>query len=72
MLWNQCDQALQVGLSLPTRQVPKSPQLTTCHIRPEERIHLKFNDEISVFHVESDLSSKTQKQGEDEEDLHTY
>ena len=36
-------------------------------INPEDRIHLKLNDQIPVHHIEIDLAAKTPKQDEDEE-----
>ena len=70
-LWNYCDQTLQFEFVLahvPGTENPAADYLSRLDIRPEERIHLKLNDEIPVFHVEIDLASRTPKQDEEEEE----
>ena len=70
-LSNCYDQALQfdvVVAHLPGTENNAADYLSRLDIRPEEQIHIKLNDEIFVYHVEIDLSSKTPKQDEDEED----
>ena len=70
-LRNYCDQTLQFEFVLahvPGTENPAADYLSRLDIRPEERIHLKLNDEIPVFHVGIDLASKTPKQDEEEEE----
>ena len=70
LMWNYCDQALRFDFVLayvPGTGNPATDYLSQLEIRPEERMHLKLNDEFPVYHFEIDLSSKTPKQDEDEE-----
>ena len=70
-LWNHCDQALQFDFVLthvPGVENPAADYLSRININPEDRIHLKLNDQIPVHHIEIDLAAKTPKQDEDEED----
>ena len=70
-LWNHCDQALQFDFVLahvPGVENPAADYLSRLDINPEDRIHLKSNDQIPVHHIEIDLAAKTPKQDDDEED----
>ena len=67
-LWNHCDQALQFDAHVLGVENPAADYLSRLHIIPEDRIHLKLNDQIPVHHIEIDLAAKTPKQDEDEED----
>ena len=70
-LWNYCNQTLQFEFVLahvPGTENPAADYLSRLDIRPEERIHLKLNDEIPVFHVEIDLASRTPNHDEEEEE----
>ena len=70
-LWNHCDQALQFDFVLahvPGVENPAADYLSRLDINPEDRIHLKLNDQISVHYIEIDLAAKTPKQDDDEED----
>ena len=72
-LRNYCDQALQFNFLI--AQVsgtanPATDYLLRLNKAPEERIHRhKLHHEIPVYHVASDLSSKTTKQDEQGEDF---
>ena len=70
-LWNHCDQALQFDFVLahvPGVENPAADYLSRLDINPEDRIHLKLNDQIPVHYIEIDLAAKTPKQDDDEED----
>ena len=70
-LWNHCDQALQFDFVLahvPGVEIPAADYLSRLDINPEDRIHLKLNDQIPVHYIEIDLAAKTPKQDDDEED----
>ena len=70
-LWNHCDQALQFDFVLahvPGVENPAADYLSRLDINPEDRIHLKLNDQIPVYYIEIDLAAKTPKQDDDEED----
>ena len=70
-LWNHCDQAHQFDFVLahvPGVENPAADYLSRLDVNPEDRIHLKMNDQIPVHHIEIDLAAKTPKQDEDEED----
>ena len=70
-LWNYCNQTLQfefVFAHVPGTENPAADYLSRLDIRPDERIHLKLNDEIPVFHVEIDLASRTPKQDEEDDE----
>ena len=60
-LWNHCDQALQFDLVLahvPGLENPTADYLSRLDINPEDRIHLKLNDQIPVHYNEIDLAAK--------------
>ena len=70
-LWNYCDQALQFDFVLahvPGTEYPAADYLSRADINPQDRIHLKRNDQIPIYHVEFDLEPKTPKQDDSEED----
>ena len=46
---------------------PACRLLARLDITPEDRIHLKLNDQIPVHHIEIDVAAKPPKQGDDEE-----
>ena len=64
-LWNHCDEALQFDFVLahvPGVENPAADYLSRLDTNPEDRIHLKMNDQIPVHHIEIDLAAKTPKQ----------
>ena len=70
-LWNHCDQALQFDFVLahvPGVENPAADYLSRLDINPDNRIHLKLNDQIPVHYIEIDSAAKTPKQDVDEED----
>ena len=69
-LWNPCDQALQFDFVLahvPRVENPASDYLYRLDIKPENRNHLKLNDQIPVLYIEIDMAAKTTKQDDDED-----
>ena len=53
---------------MPGVENPAADYLSRLDINPEDRIHLKLNDQIPVHYIEIDLAAKTPKQDDDEED----
>ena len=67
-LWNLCDQTLQIDYVLAHLsgvENPAADYLYRLDINPEDRIHLKLNDQIPVQFIEIDLAAKTPKQDDD-------
>ena len=67
-LWNLCDQTLQIDYVLAHVsgvENPAADYLYRLDINPEDRIHLKLNDQIPVQFIEIDLAAKTPKQDDD-------
>ena len=74
-LWNHCDQALQFDFVLahvPGVENPAADYLSRLDINPEDRIHLKLNDQIPVHYIEIDLTAKTPKQDDDQSATHEH
>ena len=70
-MWNFCDQALQfdfVSAHVPGTENPTVEYLPRLDINPQDRIHLKLNDQIQVYHVEIELAAKAHQQEDSEED----
>ena len=70
-LWNFCDQTLQFNFLLahvPGVENPAADYLSRLEIRPEERVHLKFTDNIPIHRIEIDIASRASKQEEDQPD----
>ena len=59
-LWNSCDQTLQFNFVLthiPGVGNPAIAYFSRLEERPEERVHMKWNDSIAVYHIEIDIAS---------------
>ena len=68
-LWNYCDQALQFDFVLahvPGTENPAAHYLSRLDINPQDRIHLKLNDQVPVYHMELDLAAKKPRQDDSE------
>ena len=53
---------------VPGVENPAADYLSRLEVRPEDRVHLKLTDTISIHRIEIDIASRTPKQNENEPD----